>query len=929
MLRRWFVTAFTAFVVVLLLPAATAAQPLQVKPPQLGVETYTLPNGLTVILAEDKRLPLVAVNLWYHVGPAHEKPGRTGFAHLFEHMMFQSSKHVPEDQFFKLLEGAGATLINGSTSFDRTNYYETVPTDKLELALWLESDRMGFLLDKLDAKSLANQRDVVRNERRQSTEGRPYGLVDEAFYQTLFPKGHPYHGVVIGSHADIEAARLADVQEFFSQYYAPNNASLAIVGDIDKAAVKALVAKYFGSIKAGDPVPRPQVDRPVLKGEQRKVVTDRIELPRVTIGWFSPAAYAAGDAEADLLADLLAGDKSSRLYRRLVHELQIAQSVQATQDSLLLGSVFAIEATARPGVKPEQLEQVIDEELRKLLAEGPTQAEVDRARNGRLTAMLRSLETVGGVADRLNHYLFFRQQPDFIAADMARYQNASVASVHTLARDVLKADARAVVHAVPGEKVITDPPRSADAGAAEDKPATGLRVAAAEDWRYQAPKAGTPGKLALPAPRRFTLPNGLTVLHLEQRRLPVVAAQLVVLAGSDRNPVERPGLASFTADMLDEGTTTRDSRKLAEDIAALGASLGAGSTVDYSQASLYTLSANADTAFDLLADVVRRPSFPADEIERVRSSRLTQLMQQKDNPNALAQRVFNQALYGSAHPYGYTELGTAAAVRGLRREDLQAFWQAGYQPRNAALVVAGDLTEAQLRALATKHFGDWKGDAARPAPPAVAQAETGRILVVDRPGSPQTALRAGAVGVARSSPDYVAIEVMNGTLGGLFSSRINLNLRERNGYTYGASSGFGYRRAPGPFVVGTSVRTDVTGPAVQEIFKEIHGLRDAPVTAEELALSKDSFARSLPGLFETVSAAAGSSGQLFVHELPLDYYNRLPAQIQAVSADDVQRVAKAQLQPQRMVVVAVGDKAKIAEPLKATGLAPVEDRAVD
>lgn len=925
MLRR-LVLAVCALLVV----ATASASSVAVRPPKLDLETYQLPNGLTVILVEDHRLPLVAVNLWYHVGPAHEKPGRTGFAHLFEHMMFQSSKHVPEDRFFKLLEGAGATTINGSTNFDRTNYFETVPSNQLELALWLESDRMGFLLDKLDEKSLANQRDVVRNERRQSTENQPYGLVDEAFFQTMFPAGHPYYGVVIGSHADIEAARLADVREFFTQYYAPNNASIAIVGDFEPAKVKALVAKYFGTIRRGEAVPKPEVKTPAITAERRRVVTDRIELPRVTMGWFTPAAYQPGDAEADLLADVLAGGKSSRLYRKLVHELQIAQNVSAYQQSLLLGSVFAIEATARPGVKPEQIEAAIDAELARLVAEGPTAAEIDRARNGRLTSIVRGLETVGGIADQLNGYYYFKQTPDFIAADMARYEAVSPAAVQGLLRSAFGKDARAVVYGVPGDKVITDPPRTAEAEAAAPAAAVAsVATAPAEDWRYTQPAAGPASALKLPVPQRFTLPNGLTVLHLEQRRLPVVSANLLVLAGSDRNPVDRPGLASFTADMLDEGTRTRDSGRLAEDIAALGASLGAGSTVDYSQASLYTLSSKADAGFNLLADVVRNPAFPADEIERVRSSRLTQLVQQRDNPNALAQRVFSQAVFGKNHPYGYTELGTQPAVQGINRDALQAFWQAGYQPRNAALVIAGDLSLSEARSLARKHFGSWQGDAQRPAPLAVTQAEAGKVLLVDRPGSPQTALRVGALGVARSSPDYVAIEVMNGTLGGLFSSRINLNLRERNGYTYGASSGFGYRRSPGPFTIGTSVRTDVTAPAVKEILGEVRGMRDAPVSADELALSKDSFARSLPGLFETVSAAAASSGQLFIHDLPLGYYNALPAQVQAVTAADVQRVAREYVQPERLVIVAVGDKARIEAPLAELGVAAVEARAVD
>ena len=904
--------------------SSLAAQPAApVATPKVAYESYRLPNGLTVLLSEDHRLPLVSVNLWYHVGPANEKPGRTGFAHLFEHMMFQGSKNVPEDEHIKTLEGAGATDLNGTTNFDRTNYYQTVPSNQLELALWLESDRMGFLLETLDQAKLSNQQDVVRNERRQSVENRPYGLIDEAMYHALFPQGHPYYASVMGSHADIESVRLADVREFFKQYYTPSNASIAIVGDINKAAVKALIEKYFGSIAAGPAVPAIDVQAPSITAERRLVVTDRVELPRVYLSWFTPAIYQPGDADADLMAAILGGGKASRLYRKLVYELQIAQDVSASQESLQLGSIFGIEATARPGVKPEQLEQAIDAELALLREQGPTQAEVERVRNGTLTGIVHGLETTAGVADRLNNYTHYLKDPGFLPQDIARYQAVTPASIRAFAGAYLRPQARVVLYGMPGEKHIEDVARGAE------RPADAAPAATAKDWRAVRPKAARAAKLALPVPKRFVLPNGLTVMLVEQHRLPVIAANLVVLAGSDRNPADKPGLASFTADMLDEGTRTRSSGQLAEDIAALGASLSSGSTVDYSALSLYSMTHTADAAFGLLADVALNPAFAAAEVERVRASRLTSLVQQRENPNAVAQRVFNLSLYGTQHPYGYTELGTQEAVKAMARADLEAFWKAGYLPQNAALIVSGDLTEAQLRALAERHFGAWTGSSQRPGPVSAPQIESGKLLLVDRPGAPQTALRLGMVGVPRSSPDYVPLRVFNDTLGGLFSSRINLNLREKNGYTYGANSAFGFRRGPGPFVVGTSVRTDVTAPAVREIFNELRAIRDAPVTREELTLARDSFSRSLPGDFDTTSSATGSSAQLFIYGLPLDYFNRLPASIQAVSAADVQRVARQYVLPEKMVVVAVGDRAKVEPGLAELGIGPVEIRTAD
>src|SRR5712692_9766109 len=434
-------------------PAAAKAAPLVA--PELKFEKYKLENGLEVILSEDHRLPMVAVNLWYHVGPANELPGRTGFAHLFEHMMFEGSKHVPGSSHFHLLEAAGASDINGTTDFDRTNYFETLPSNQLELALWLESDRMGYLPDKLDQANLSNQQDVVRNERRRSVENAPYGVVEEGLFHELFPKEHPYYGDVIGSHADVQSAKLEDVRNFFKLYYAPNNASLAIVGDFDPEKARELVQKYFGPLKRGEDVPKIKAHTPPITSERRGVVQDNVQLPRVYIAWLTSPIFKPGDAEADLTAAILGGGKSSRLYKKLVYEKQIALDVSANQQSLILGSVFEIQATARPGVKPEDLEKAINTELDGFRTGGPTSAELMRARNTIESRIIEGLETLGGfggVADRLNSYNHYLGTPDFLAADIARYENASVESVQAFAQGQLNGNQRAVVYGVAGKQ---------------------------------------------------------------------------------------------------------------------------------------------------------------------------------------------------------------------------------------------------------------------------------------------------------------------------------------------------------------------------------------------------------------------------------------------------------------------------------------------
>jgi zinc protease len=485
-------------------PAQTAADI-----PNIAFEKYTLPNGLDVIISEDHRLPLVAVNIWYHVGPANEEPGRTGFAHLFEHMMFQGSKHVPGDTHFRLLEGAGGSDLNGTTDFDRTNYFETVPSDRLELALWLESDRMGYLIDKIDQTNLSNQQDVVRNERRQSVENQPYGIVEEEEFHLLFPKTHPYYASVIGSHADIQAAKLEDVKNFFKLYYAPNNASLVIVGDVDKEATKKLVEKYFGPLKRGNPVPKPSVQTPPITAERRAVVQDRVELPRVYMAWITSPFFAPGDADADIASTLLGGGRSSRLFKKLVYEMQIAQDVQAQQYSLTLGSVFQLQATARPGHTAEELEKAIDEELSKLRDAGPDQAEVDRARNVLETRTIQGLETFGGfggVANRLNLYNHYLQDPGYLPKDLQRYRDVTPASVKAFASQQLQNNARVVVHGVPGTPNLgaqVPTPKQAPT-----KPGTGAEsINADEAWRNEPPPAGQARALQVPVPTSFQLSN--------------------------------------------------------------------------------------------------------------------------------------------------------------------------------------------------------------------------------------------------------------------------------------------------------------------------------------------------------------------------------------------------------------------------------------
>lgn len=902
--------------------------------PEIKYETYTLPNGLQVILTEDHRLPIVGVDLWYHVGPVKERVGRTGFAHLFEHMMFEGSKNVGEMSHFRYLEAAGASGINGTTSFDRTNYFETVPSTQLELALWLESDRMGFLLDTLDREKLTNQRDVVRNERRQSVENRAYGLVDEALVNTLFPKDHPYHADVIGSHADVEAARLEDVREFFKQYYAPNNATIAIAGDIDKEKTKALIEKYFSPIPKGPGVPRVDVETPAISSEKRITVTDAVQLPKVAFGWLTPQAFAPGDADGDAASYILGGGKTSRLYRKLVYEQQVAQSVECYNQSHALKSWTTCELVARPGVSVEQLEKAANDVIHDFMETGATQAEIERARNITQSKIIRGLQRVGGfggVADTLNYYNQYTGDPGYLSKDFARYDALTTAGVQKFAQAHLNQNQRVTVYGIPGNKVVDDVPRSPAETDADVKiqPEYPAEFNQSQAWRKTAPSTGLQPKLNLPEPKTFTLANGLKVYLVESHSLPVFSVSLVTLGGSDGDSPQKPGVAGFTSAMLTEGTVTRSATQIAEDTDQIGATLGKNANHDLAFVGISALSNVTGPALDLLSDVSLHPAFSEREIERIRKQRLTSLLQMKDQPVQVAFAVADRVLYGPDSPYGYRSIGTEASLKSITRDDLTSFRQGHDGPANSALVFAGDLTEKQARDLAEKCFGQWSAKGTASQPPPTPPSPTRRVILVDLPGAPQTAIWASGIGAARSTSDYAPLNVINTMLGGLFSSRINMNLREQHGYTYGAFSRFQFMRGTGPFFAGASVRTDVTGPAAQELFSELDRIGTRPLTPDELKMSKDYLMRSLPGDFETAEATTQKMAELFTYQLPLDYYRTYPAKIDAVTSEQAASVARKYIQPENMIFVAVGDKARIQPQIEKLNLGPIEEWSAD
>lgn len=911
-------------------PAGAAAEPatpgaVSTAAGQLAIrhEKLTLANGFELILVEDHRLPLVAFNLWVHAGPRNEAAGQTGFAHLFEHLMFAGSRHVPRGAFDKFIDAAGGTDSNGSTNFDRTNYFFTLPSNQLERGLWLKADMLGWMIDEVDSVALANQQDVVRNERRQSFENRPYGIVEEAMYQALYPEGHPYRAAVIGSHADIQRIQLADVKAFARTYYRPNNATLVLAGDFDPAQAKALVQKYFGTLQPGPKPPDVRVAMPEITKERRLVVADRIELSRLNLAWHTPTMFAAGDAELDMAAHVLGGGKASRLYNLLVRDRQLAQSVQVGQESQSLSSLFGIEVVARPGASLDEIEQLVDAELARLAAEPPTEAELAQARASVQTLLLQGMEKVATLADLVNHYNQMAGDPGFVGADLARYAAATPAGVSAAVARWLPKERRVVVQAQPGEQVLPPevPTPRAPAKAARSERES---LNAPEPWRNKPPAAAVAQPLVLPGALSFTLPNGLTVIHSPKPGLPLVSASLAVRAGQAANPEGLPGLSSFTAAMLPEGTTTRSGQQIAERLAALGATLTAEAGGEEARLAFSGLKASAREGLALLADVALNPAFAAPDIERQKAQRLAALVQAREDAALLANAVGNRLAYGDGHPLATHPLGTEASLQATDAAALRRFWQGHYRPDRAALVVAGDLSEVELRALVEPLFAAWApvGEAPAPRPLPPARPVAVRTVVVDKPGAPQTALAIVAPGPFATTPDRAPLDVMNAALGGLFTSRINTQLREVKGYTYGITSGYTLGRERGQFGIRGSVRTDVTGPALADIDKEIAAMRAKPMGAAELSRVRNARLLSLPGAFDTNQAVVGAYAANWAVGLPLGAVADEPRQLAAVTAASVLKAARDHLDPAALIVVAVGDRAKILPQLKATGRKP-------
>lgn len=898
------------------------------------VKERTLGNGLRVLLHEDRRLPVVHVALWYHVGSKNEQPWRTGFAHLFEHLMFEGSRHN-NSHFIRLMERAGASLsaggVNGTTSHDRTNYYETVPREALGLALWAESDRMAYLLHVLDQAKLDTQREVVRNERFQRMDNVPYGTAWEKMFHALFPPGHPYSWDVIGDMAHLAASDLGEVHDFFRTWYAPNNAVLVVAGDYEERRAMELVRRYFGPIRPGRVPGRPsfpEVQRPT---HRRIVVPEAVPHARLYCGWSTCPFFHEDEPALDMLSEILSDGLNSRLYRRMVYEDRTASEVSAFHYSLESGGLTGVVATARPETPLSRLRDQMDEELERMAAEGPTDEELQRVKAATQVAFVGALERLGTKADLLARYATFVGDPRKLSEHWDRYRAVTRDDLQQAARKYLLAPRVELLYgdsAAEGEPPVVPVavgPGDWQAPAASPAP-EGLRLPPEPD-RSRMPRRGRRGQFEPPLPETRELGNGVELYVLPRRDLPKIIGTIMIPGGKQEEPRRLAGLASLTAEMLNRGTKSRTAREFEAEADRIGADIGARAGSEFFSVSFACLSEHLHPTLELASDLLLNPAFPEEELERIVPIRLDALKESRAEPTSVLRRIVRRTAYSDDHPYGWR--GDEETLPGIAASDLRDFHTAYFQPGGTRMVLCGDLDSDRAVEVMEEFFGAWGSERSveRHQPVDPPAAETGVLLHPTGKESPQAVVAWRKQGPARDSEDRLALRLALQVLGGGFSSRLNQNLRERMGATYGAFAGV--RQLPRRSILSASASLNIeqAAPAIRELLAEVEGLASGkrPVRQWELREAKLALTRTHAQRFETLAGVGGVIAAVLQRGGPLSDIRTYPDRLEAVTRAQVAEAASSHLGKDGSALVAVGDEARLAPALE--GLGPV--RRVD
>jgi predicted Zn-dependent peptidase len=928
--------------------AATALKPAPlsalVKSVDIPCQRFTLPNGLRVLVHTDRKAPVVALSVWYGVGSKHEPKGKTGFAHLFEHLMFNGSEHSPGD-FFEPLQEIGATDTNGTTWFDRTNYFETVPTGALDLALMLESDRMGYLLGAITKEKLDNQRAVVQNEKRQG-DNQPFGMVEYEEYENLYPSGHPYHHSTIGSMADLDSASLDDVKGWFRDHYAPNNAILVLAGDIDLPTARTKVASWFGPIPAGPAVVPVAVPVTTLPAPLAKTIKDQVATTRIYRMWAIPGLDSPDNLPMELSGLVLGGLASSRLDDALVRKQQVAVAVSASADIFAQGGQFVVYADVKPGQDAATVARALDAVIADYRAKGPTSDELTRAATTYAGSQIRALESVGGMngkAPTLAEGLLYSNDPAYYRAALEKVSTLTPAQVRTVTAKWLARPAFALT-VEPGTRTEGGEGRAgfvtggADGGTARPAfyhdpllatPAAAAAKSFADPDRSKLPAVGTLASLTFPTIEHATLSNGIKVYLARRPAVPVVSVRVAFDAGYAADPATARGTQSLLLRLMNEGTRSLDSSALAKARERLGADIRGASNADTTWFQLEALTPNLPSSLALLSEYVRHPALTPPELERVRAQQLASISAELNEPRAIAQRVLMPVLYGSGHPYAAAASGAGdpTVVRSLTTTDLSAFHRRWFRPDKASIFVVGDTTLPALTHLLEVSFGDWKAptepgpvkDFAAPVP-----AQTARIILVDRPASPQSMIYAGEVLDAKGTDDLLALKSANDVFGGNFLSRMNTNLRETKGWSYGVASGVSDPIERASFRMMAPVQADRTGDSIAEIRKDLTAfLGPKGITPVELQWTTNGSARELPGSFETNGSVLEAVMKIARYKRPENFYETLAARYRAMTTAQLDTAARTTINPDKIVYVVVGDSTKVRPQLEALGL-PIE-----
>ncbi|MFL6772644.1 MAG: M16 family metallopeptidase [Sphingomicrobium sp.] len=905
-------------------PSPTVPMPSLVKQVSIPHTTFKLKNGLTVIVHEDHKAPVAAVTVWYNVGSKDEPKGKTGFAHLFEHLMFNGTENLPGD-YFTYLQQVGATDYNGTTNNDRTNYFETVPAGAVERAIFMESDRMGHLLGAVTQGVLDNQRGVVQNEKRQG-DSRPGGLVQYQLFGNLFPDNHPYHHTVIGSMEDLDAASLADVKNWFRNRYGPNNAVLVVAGDVTPAQVRTLAEKYFGPIPAG-PVNNPALAAvPSLAAPKSIAMKDHVATTIIQKYWAVPGLLDKRLAALDIGGSVLGGLASSRLDKIMVRDEKVAVAVSAQMIAMQRVGIFNVSAYVKPGVDPALVSKRLDQILADYIANGPTADEVQRAVMSEVSGRIRGLEQVGGFGGKavsLAEGQTFAHDSNFYKKTLASYAAITPGAVRTQMQQWLRRPALTITLS-PGEREAYTEAKSVTAAA--QKPQS--KSEGAVKGNLPIPPVGQLAALDFPSITHARLSNGIPLEYVQRTTVPVTQIALAFDAGSAADAPNGRGLAGTTMSLLDEGTSKLSSQQFAEAEERLGADVSSSNGGDRSYVMLNALSPNLTASLDLMNDVVKDAAFRQDDIDRIKSQSLTAIAQQQKDPTRVANRLLPSVLYGTTHPYAGPPGGDPAAIAKFSRADLIAFRERWLRPDNAKIFIVSDRPLSEIQPLVEARFGQWappaaaKGTKTFTAPPPRPTAP--KILLINRTGAPQSSIVGGQLLPVNPKGDIVALDTANDVLGGTFLSRLNMDIREAKGWSYGVNGDFSVSEHAVPYVVAAPVQADRTGDALAALNSDIaQFLTTSGVTQEERERTVANSVNRLPGQFETSGSVLSAMMTMDVLGRPDNYYEMLAPKYRAQTTATLDQAARAAIDPKGFTWIVVGDAAKVRPQLEKLGM-PIE-----